>query len=167
MGELVVNASPLIFLANAGYLDLLRSEGDTHVVVPQAVHDEITAGGREDAAAKALRVVPWLRKVGAVVVPEGILAWDLGAGESAVIATALALPAEGVIIDDMAGRRCALACGLRVSGTLGLVLRAEGDGRIDDARMVLAELRSRGMWLSDAVIDRALALSKSGPAGGG
>lgn len=89
------------------------------------------------------------------------------AGESAVIATALALQAKGVIIDDMAGRRCALASGLRVSGTLGLVLPAERDGRIGDARAVLTDLRSRGMWLSDAVIERALAVSKSTPAGGG
>jgi predicted nucleic acid-binding protein len=39
---IVVNASPLVFLGNAGHLELLRATGASRVVVPQAVFDEVT-----------------------------------------------------------------------------------------------------------------------------
>ncbi len=62
------------------------------------------------------------------------------------------------MLDDLAARRCARALGLATLGTLGLVLAAKRDGRIASARTMLAELRAAGMWLSDPVTERALAL---------
>lgn len=38
---LIVNASPLIFLGNAGRIDLLRSTGAGRVIVPEPVFDEV------------------------------------------------------------------------------------------------------------------------------
>lgn len=49
----VVNASPLIFLGNAGHLELLRLLGASRVVVPQPVFDEVISGGHADKAARA------------------------------------------------------------------------------------------------------------------
>lgn len=73
-----------------------------------------------------------------------------------MIATALHEPGARVVIDDLNGRKCGLAHGLRVIGTLGVVIAAYRHGHIRDPRAVLLELRSAGMWLSDAVIARAL-----------
>jgi len=73
-----------------------------------------------------------------------------------VIATALHEPGARVVIDDLNGRKCALAHELDVVGTLGVVIAAHRQGRIDDPRAVLLELRTAGMWLSDAVIARVL-----------
>ena len=42
---LVVNALPLIFLGNAGHLDLLRAVGAQRVLVPGEVFDEVTFRG--------------------------------------------------------------------------------------------------------------------------
>ena len=61
-------------------------------------------------------------------------------------------------LDDLAGRRCAEALGIAVTGTLDLVLSARKRGMIPAARPVLEELREKGMYLSSAVLDRALAL---------
>jgi predicted nucleic acid-binding protein len=63
------------------------------------------------------------------------------------------------ILDDRAGRRCALAHRIPVRGTLGLVLIAKQRGKIEAARPVLERLREEGMYLSDAILNRALAMA--------
>ena len=62
------------------------------------------------------------------------------------------------ILDDMAARRCAAAHRVPVRGTLGLVLVAKREGLIPAARPVLDGLRQAGMYLSDALLNRALTL---------
>lgn len=152
----VVNASPLIFLAGAGRLDLLRPRAAA-VYVPRAVADEIARYGPDDPAARALRENAWLRVVEGVATPPSVLAWDLGPGESAVIAWALAHSGTITVLDDLEGRSCARAHGLRVKGTLGLVVEARRAGEIPSARAVMEQLRASGMYLGDRVLDRALA----------
>lgn len=64
-----------------------------------------------------------------------------------------------MVIADLNGRKCALAHALEVVGTLGVVIAAHRKGRIHDPRAVLLELRTAGMWLSDAVIARTLRIA--------
>jgi predicted nucleic acid-binding protein len=150
-----VDASPLIFLARAGLLDLLQL-GAPEIVVPAPVVAEIRHRGPEDPAAQAIASIPWLRVVDAPIVPPIILAWDLGLGESSVLAWCAARPGVEAIVDDLAARRCATALGIPVRGTLGLVLLAKRYGRIVAARPVLEALRAAGMYLSKHVMNRAL-----------
>lgn len=58
-------------------------------------------------------------------VGEELLGWDLGAGETQVIAAAKARAADKVVLADREARRCARALGLRVIGMLGIVGRAK------------------------------------------
>ena len=153
----VANASPLIFLARAGHLDLLKLTGD-HVVVPAAVASEIRQRGPEDVTARALDALPWLETVETPPVPAVIQAWDLGPGESAVLAWAHSHQGCEAIVDDLAARRCAATLGIPVRGTLRLVLLAKQRNRIALARPLVHALRDAGMYLSDRVSDGALAL---------
>ena len=158
MGEpAVANASPVIFLARGGHLDLLQLTGD-RVLVPTPVAVEIRRRGSEDVTARALDRTPWLEVVEPPPVPSIIHAWDLGPGESAVLAWAHAHSGCEAIIDDLAARRCATTLGIPVRGTLGLVLLAKKRGRIPLARPVVEALRQAGMYLSDRVVNGALAL---------
>jgi predicted nucleic acid-binding protein len=75
-----------------------------------------------------------------------------------VIAWAQEHPGAEAIVDDLAARRCAASLGIAVRGTLGLVLLAKQRGRIDSARVLLEQLRQSEMYLSDRVMNRALAL---------
>ena len=151
----VVDASPLIFLTRADLLDLLRLVSP-EVVVPSPGAAEIRRRGATDPAARAIDTAGWLRVVEAPEIPAGIQAWDLGPGESAVLAWCSARPGVEAIIDDLAARRCAHALGISVRGTLGLVLLGKRHGRLTAARPVLESLRRAGMYLSDSVLDRAL-----------
>ena len=118
----VVNASPLICLSRAGLADLLRQAAQT-IVVPEAVAREILARGPRDLTAASLASSTWLKQVEDPAVPPGILAWDLGDGESSVLAWALAHSGARAGIDDLEGRRCAESLGIPLRGTVGLVLR--------------------------------------------
>jgi predicted nucleic acid-binding protein len=152
-----VNASPLIYLVRAGLLDLLQLLG-SEIVLPLAVAAEIQQRGQSDPAVQALNQTAWLSLVQTPPVPASIQAWGLGLGESSVLAWAHANPGTEVIIDDLAARRCAAALSIPVRGTLGLVLTAKQRGQIPAARPLLLQLRQAGMYLSDRVLNQALAL---------
>jgi len=75
----VVNASPLIFLARAGLLDLLRLIAET-VMVPTSVTTVIQRRGPVDIIAQALQNTTWVVAVEYPPIPLLIQAWDLGEG---------------------------------------------------------------------------------------
>jgi predicted nucleic acid-binding protein len=152
----IINTSPLVFLARAGLLEMLRA-GDHETVVPEPVIAEIQGHGDDDPTVKAIREVDWLILLPGPVVPSEIAAWELGPGESAVLALALAETGARVVIDDRDARRCARSLAIPVIGTLGLVLLAKETGRIEAARPVVERLRETGMYLADRVVNEALA----------
>ena len=150
MGERwVVNASPLIALARAGHADWLAALCD-EVVVPAAVRGEVLAGPL-DAAAQVLAGDSF-----AVVdtpAPSPALAgWDLGAGETAVLAWAESRPGWTAVLDDRAARRCAAGLGVPVLGTLSVVARARLRGLTPSAADVLRVIRANGFRIDDAVV---------------
>lgn len=152
----VVNASPLIFLARAGLIDLLQLVSP-EVIVPEEVASEIKRRGKGDPTARILADTSWLVVTETPLIPAEVQEWGLGPGESSVIALAHAHPGYEAIIDDLAGRRCAAAFNIPVRGTLGLVLIARQRGDITSARQILYHLRQCGMYLSDRILNEALA----------
>jgi len=153
----VVNASPLIFLTRAGLLDLLQLISP-EIIVPEIVATEIGIRGKSDPTAQAIANTAWLLVTQTPPVPTQIQSWGLGPGESSVLAWAQAHAGSEAILDDLAARRCAATFNIPVRGTLGLALIAKQRGRISSARHALEQLRQGGMYLSDWVMNKALAL---------
>lgn len=151
----VVNASPFIYLAKAGFLEFLHLAGKK-ILIPKSVVLEIKRHSK-DSATEALKIHKWLHEIPDPMIPLSIQAWDLGQGESSVLAYACKNPESLLILDDMAGRTCAISMGFAVCGTLGLVLRAKKAGPIPSARKAVEELRRHGMFLADAILEQALA----------
>jgi predicted nucleic acid-binding protein len=152
----VINTSPLIFLSKAGLINLLQILSP-EIIVPKAVRDEIYAYGEDDITAQILQATDWLLDRETPKIPTIIHNWDLGAGESEVLAWGYTQKGTQIILDDLAGRRCALALGIPVRGTLGLILVAKKLGVIPLARPVLEQLRLTGMYLSDSIMNQVLA----------
>jgi predicted nucleic acid-binding protein len=158
-----VNASPLIFLARLGLLDILNEAG-VAVKVPDAVLSELSANTAIDSAAVAVRSAGWIGIVPAPPVPARLGPWNLGAGETSVLAVAIAevesggarAPEIDVVLDDVKARRCAASVGLRVQGTLALLLIAKQTGRIDAVRPHLERLQASGMYVSAELMARIL-----------
>ena len=149
-----INASPLILLGKAAQLYWLPRLG--HVSVPQSVAMEIAAGDALDPA----RV--WLEGEGKglivadAMVPDEVLAWDLGEGETAVIAGTMACAGAECVLDDGAARRCAAAQGITVRGTLSLVLVAKRRAFIPACRPVFDEIVTAGLFITPALVARVL-----------
>ena len=149
----VVNASPLILFSRIGRLDLIERLAPT-ILVPNAVIEEVRAGQDKDrTAALALKWAEQFR-VEDVTVVASIEHWDLGSGESQVIAHSVGT-SRWAVLDDRAARRCAVAHGIPVIGSLGVVLRSKKNGHIDRARPVIQDLIGAGMFLDDEFVDRA------------
>jgi|SRR6266446_2550494 len=119
---------------------------------------EIQRRGPTDPTAQAMTNTLWLVIVEIPSIPALIQAWDLGEGESSVLAWAYAHPGTQAIVDDLPARRCAAALGIPVRGTLGLVLTAKQRGVISAARPIVEKLCQAGMYLSNRVIQQALTL---------
>ena len=151
----VVDASPLILLSRVDAEWILHELG-LESLVPAAVRAELEAGRQRDTAVDRLLGLEWLSVVPDVDVPVPILAWELGAGESQVLAHGRLRPGFEVVLDDRQGRRCAKSLGLRTVGTLGLVLRARREGKIPSARDVVTHLVREGMYLDPDLMDAAL-----------
>ena len=91
-----------------------------------------------------------------VVVPQPFLRNSLDRGEAAAIQTALNLSLPLVCIDETAGRRIARLCALNVTGTVGVLLKAQGMGYALNIPDALQRMRDHGIWLSGQVVKFAL-----------
>jgi predicted nucleic acid-binding protein len=149
----VLNASPVICLARAGYLRLLH-ELPEEAILPGAVAAEIEAGPKEDPARQAL-ITGEFRIVDTSVRAE-VLAWDLGQGETAVLSFALSNSGWEAILDDLAARKCARSFSIFHRGTLAVVILAKKQGLITSASEVMRALQAAGLRLEDQVIREAL-----------
>lgn len=151
----ILDASPIILLARAGFLDLLRVL-NRPLVVPQPVVDEVLQKGPDDIAARAVQQTEIFAPVPAPEIDPSVALWNLGCGETAVLSWARTRPGSLVVLDDFQARRCAEWLQIPTSGTTGIVLRAKNAGLVDAARPVLQRLISVGMYLSERTLNAVL-----------
>ena len=145
----VVNASPLILLCKSD-LESLLPELFKEIVVPEAVWNEILIG--DDIASRKIQSVNWLiRKP--IKIPDEILVWNLGDGESEVLSFAFADKNFRAMVDDRAARRCAKTLDIQTLGTGGMLILAKRRGLIESISESLSKLQDAGLWLSDEIAE--------------
>jgi predicted nucleic acid-binding protein len=154
----VVNASPVILLGKVGHLDLLELLC-AQMTIPASVVSEVCAVPYQDAGQDWLRgrAQAYVHDVGSI--DPLIRTWDLGIGESKVLTWARDHSGYEAILDDRAARNCALALGIPVRGTLGVILLAKREGLLSHVRPVFARLQEAGLRIAPAVLNTALGLA--------
>lgn len=154
----VTNASPLILLGKIGKIDLITRIG-ARIVVPEGVAAEVRAGPAGDPARVWIEG-PGVESVTAVEKVDSLVAtWDLGLGESHVLTLCRMSPGAEAILDDRAARNCAVTLGIRVRGTLALIVLAKRRGLIAEAKPLFHGLLDHGIRVDAAVIETALRLA--------
>ena len=144
----VSDSGPLISLMKAAKLDLLRVlYGE--ILIPQAVYAELTSNARYAEEAELVCSCSFVRVVAvqerkAVDILRRASGLDLGESEAIVYADDN--KADILLMEENAGRRVARAMGLRVRGTLGILLLGYDKGllsaqEVDDALDRMKEAR--------------------------
>jgi len=150
----IVNTSPLIALERIGRLNLLK-ELFGSVVRPQSVLTELLAGKDRYQLSNELRDADWI-----VTEPdpvEMLYRKELGAGETAVLALAVKMKAELVVLDDLQARLVATSLGLALTGTLGVLVAAHRKGLLTDLRSAVYGLEECGFRVSPRIMAGLLA----------
>ena len=154
----VSDTTPLRHLIAIGEAELLPKLYGT-VIVPGAVWAELQAEATPRIVKTWLRSPPdWLemRSSHAVVSHEPALD-ALDPGEREAIQLASELSADLLLMDDREGRLFALRCQLPVTGTLGVLERADVVGLLSDLPSTLARLEASGFYLSTRLRESVLA----------
>lgn len=154
----VSNTSPLLYLYRIDGLEWLAELFDS-VWIPASVAEEFKEGRRKGYDVPNPEDYKWLEIVNPKAMPSEWLSLDLGPGELAAMALALENPARIVILDDMLARRTAQFAGLQVWGTLKVLLEAKSNKLIESVEPFIDKLIESGMWISDDVRQRILALA--------
>lgn len=142
---IISDASPLIALEDIGELHLLQKLYQ-RVLITEIVREEIQA-----------ELPSWIEVSTAYDKKQfQILKLELDPGEASAIALALEHPHVRVIIDESKGRSVAKRLGLKVMGTIGLIIKAKDQGLIESGKNILDKLEAHGFWLSERLRNQVL-----------
>lgn len=143
MTLIVSDTSPICYLYLIGILDLLpKLYGE--IIIPPAVEAELLTN---DSPVKDWmnQSSSWLRiQSPSKLIPD----LNLDEGESEAISLALELNADRLLIDERAGRSAAISHGLRVAGTLAVILDA-AEKKLIDGMDVIDRLQQTSFFASE------------------
>jgi len=159
MPKVVSDSSPLIHLSAIGQLGLLR-EFFTNITVPTAVWREVVLEGEDRSGAMEVQRASehgWIE----IIEPGDqallrLLRQDLHDGEAGVIAVAIEMQADLVLLDETEARKIAELYQLRKTGVVGLLIRAKLHGKISSLHQELDRLRKENFWINEELYQQAL-----------
>lgn len=155
---IVVDTSPIFYLHRLGLLDILNKLYGV-VTVPKAVQHELKQGYLQGEDVPHIEGYPWINVVG-VRLPQYLsLIADLGRGESEVLAIAADNPSALVVLDDKLARTIAEMQGFRLTGTVGVLLRAKEKKLIPSLKPAMERLVEVNFRLQPELIKRILFLA--------
>ncbi|MFZ2535678.1 DUF3368 domain-containing protein [Methanothrix sp.] len=156
----VSDSSTLIHLAKIGHLHLLLDFHQSILIAP-AVWREVVQEGKDWPGSSEIeegRGEGWID----VVAPANqalvsSLLEDLHEGESETIALAIERCPDIVFLDESDARKKARAYGLNISGVIGILIRAEKEGKISSLKEELDRLRNdSGFWIGEDAYQNAI-----------
>ena len=141
----IADASCLIALLRIDQLEVLHSLYQ-EILITSIIWDEV---GEVLPDWIAVEAVEDQQKV-------KLLELELDQGEASAIALALQMEDPLLIIDEKKGRAVAKRLGLRVTGTLGIIVKAKERGFLSASKPVLDRLMDEGFRMSDLLFKHIL-----------
>lgn len=156
----VSDSTPLITLMKATQLQILHKLFG-EIIIPEAVHNELTANEKYSEEAKQIDSSDFIRVV-SVNDPKSVSllqrAAGLDLGESEAIVYAESNKADLLLVDEASGRRVAMSVGIEIMGSVGILVSAFkrgflSRGEVDDA---FQKIRNSRRHISEKLIKDAL-----------
>jgi len=147
----VSNTTPLRYLIAIEQEHLLGQLFEK-VFVPVAVREELTEARTPEMVRRRVFSLPaWLEVRAVEETAEGGFPATLHQGEREAILLAETLRSDVLLIDEQIGRSIALSRNLPLSGTLGVLERADAVGLVTDFPQILKNLKSSGFFIAAAL----------------
>jgi uncharacterized protein len=155
MLKVVSNTTPLISLLKLDRLELLRKIY-SEICIPSAVYNEIEAG-RDKPFYRDLSKIDWIKII--EIENQNALKYflDLDSGEAEAIVLATEINADLIIMDEKLGRFHAKHADLKVTGIIGVLIKAKQQGIITEIKPLLSELIEKNIWIGDKLMNEILA----------
>ena len=140
--KVVSNASILISLSTIGRLPLLQDRFPNGITAPRAVWREVVLEGGMRPGALEVAKASWIQIqdiASSSMMP--LLLAGLDEGEAESIALAVEIKADVILLDERDARRAAGSMGLKVLGTVGILIWARRTGRLPSSFSSLGNSR--------------------------
>ena len=152
----IFNSSPIINLSKINSLDLIKKIYK-QILIPKAVYNEVLIKGtNKDNIYKIEELInTQIIKIAIVNNQEiiKVFAKDLDYGESEVLALALQLNADLVVIDETDARNIADIYNLNKTGFIGILIKAQEAGYIDSVIRYLDLAIQKGFRINSKLYD--------------
>lgn len=145
--RIVINTGPTISLiAATGDLKILE-QLYSEVHVPFEVVKEITVNNSLQFGADIFTDTKFLIMESKYFEINPMLSNSLDSGEASVIQMALNKRIGLVGIDEIVGRRIARLSGLKLNGSLGMLVKAKKNGLIESVSFCIERMKEKGIYL--------------------
>lgn len=125
--KVIINATPLIHLGKLGKLNLL-TQLYSNIITTREVKNEVLTKNYPEYSVLKMAFDNWIMIQDAndkTVMDNLILSQQIDLGEASVIALALEQENDVILLlDDLIARSVAKSLGIKISGTLGIILEA-------------------------------------------
>ena len=157
--DIVINTGPLLaIIAAQGSLSILQ-DLYRQVFIPYEVKKELTGYGTSRFGVREFKEARYLVVNSRPLSMPPILQNTLDSGEASVIRLALIKKIDTVCIDETTGRRIARLYNLKVTGSLGILLRAKNEGYPISLKYAIEQMRKKDIYLTSNLINIVLELS--------
>lgn len=152
----IINSTPIIALASIDKLFLLK-ELYKEVYIPRAVSEEVFAKEGSKAQIELARAREWIqiRQIEDNK-SKRFFRVQLHDGEVEVMILGKELEADLLVIDDYIAREYAKYLDFKVTGTLGVILKAKEKGIIENVKPLIDALIQNGIYIGNEIYEDVL-----------
>jgi predicted nucleic acid-binding protein len=149
MRKIIVDTSCLIILSKIKELSLLK------LLYGEVLITDIIAKEFDEPLPDWIIVCP-------IKIKENVFLFEkrIDKGEASAIMLALEIPNSIIIIDDFKGRALAKELGIKVTGTIGIIISAKNKKLIPSIKPILEKIKETNFYISKELEKEALGLAE-------